>query len=245
MRTIVALLPRSKSTRWARAIPAALVASTAALVLPLTETAAAPGSGAGLADSHSLSLASTSPAPSHYGSSWATPHRPSSCSVPRTDPNTGSGTSTPTGTFPWPPVPAGTNPEVAAATDHTPRQFPPLRPANWSTQGNNWKQTSARTSDLRVAMNPQELCGVMGNSVDTAWQTTTGRPTTVIAVVDSGIEWCSAGIVDKIYLNRDALPLPENAQGRTKPELEHSGVTFSDADPYDLNDSGVFNVAQY
>ena len=36
----------------------------------------------------------------------------------------------------------------------------------------------------------------------------------MIAVTDSGIEWCDPALVDKIYLNRDALPPPENATGR-------------------------------
>src|SRR5207302_1135008 len=93
--------------------------------------------------------------------------------------------------------------------------------------------------------NPQELCGVEGNSVDQAWQKTTGRPDTVIAITDSGIEWCNSSVVDKIALNRAALPYPENAHGLTKPQLEAQGVRFTDADPYDLADSGIVNVEQY
>jgi hypothetical protein len=137
------------------------------------------------------------------------------------------------------------NPERYAANDHTRVETPPETPTNWDIDGNNWKLTSQRTSDTAVASNPQELCGVEGNSDDLAWQTTTGRPTTVIAVLDSGIEWCALGIVDKIALNRTALPLPENAAGETKPALESKGERFLDKDPYDLDDSGVFNAAQY
>ncbi|MHB1487757.1 MAG: S8 family serine peptidase [Acidimicrobiales bacterium] len=147
--------------------------------------------------------------------------------------------------MPWPSAPAGVNPENYPAYDHTPNQFPPVRPANWAQGGGNWKLTSARSTNQQIDMNPQELCGVRGNGVDTAWPVTTGRPTTVIAITDSGIEWCDPGIVNKIFLNRAALPLPENAQGLTKPELQASGVAFSDKDPYDLLGSGVLNVAQY
>lgn len=150
-----------------------------------------------------------------------------------------------TGTFPWPQPPPGTNPEDYAAYDRTPAQQPPLRPANWDNGGGDVKLTSARTTDTSVSSNPQELCGVEGNSVDQAWQVSTGRPTTVIGVTDSGIEWCDPALVNKIYLNREALPLPENAQGLTKPQLESEGVHFADPDPYDLNNSGVLNVAQY
>jgi hypothetical protein len=141
--------------------------------------------------------------------------------------------------------PAKADPERYALYDHTPVTSPPATPTNWANDGNSWKLTSQRTSDTAVASNPQELCGVEGNSDDLAWQTTTGRPTTVIAVLDSGIEWCDPAIVDKIALNRAALPLPENAAGQTKPELEANGETFRDSDPYDLADSGVFNAAQY
>jgi hypothetical protein len=96
-----------------------------------------------------------------------------------------------------------------------------------------------------LADNPQELCGVEGNSVDTAWQTTAGRPSTVIAVTDSGIEWCDPALVDKIFLNRAALPPPENAQGRSEAQLAAAGQGFDDSDPYDLDGSGIFNVQQY
>ena len=199
------------------------------------------------AQSSTASVTVTNGPKPYVGSPGATPSRPVTCPPLRHDPNTASSgeVATQTGTFPWPPAPAGANPEHYSAYDHTPAMFPPLRPANWANGGNNWKLTSARSPNPQVATNPQELCGVRGNSVDTAWQTTTGRPTTVIAVIDSGIEWCDTGIVNKIFLNRQALPYPENAQGLTKPQLEAQGVNFADSDPYDLNNSGVLNVLQY
>lgn len=178
------------------------------------------------------------------------PQRPASCAptssakatTPKASPrDTASATGIPL----WPAPAATANPEDYALNDHTPVETPPETPTNWDNDGNDWKLTSERTSDTAVASNPQELCGVEGNSNDLAWQTTTGRPTTVIAVLDSGIEWCDTAIVDKIALNRAALPLPENAAGMTKPELEAQGQGFLDSDPYDLDDSGVFNVAQY
>ncbi len=171
--------------------------------------------------------------------------RPASCPPRTTDPNIGSGTAAQTGRFPWPTAPVGTS-EASWITDpHTPRTTIPERPANWSVDGGNVKLTSARSSDPELANSPQELCGVEGNSVDTAWQTTTGRPSTVIAVTDSGIEWCDPALVDKIYLNRDALPAPENAQGKTKAQLEAEEQHFADTDPYDIDGSGILNVEQY
>jgi hypothetical protein len=178
-----------------------------------------------------------------------TPHRPASC-PPETSADTADGPtagqpSTPTGTVPWPPVPAGTNPERAAASDHTPATSPPVRPSNWDDDGGSWKLTSARSTSPVLATNPQELCGVEGSSVDRAWQVSTGSPHTLLAITDSGIEWCDPDIVDKLYLNEAALPLPEDAAGLTKPELEARGQRFTDSDPYDLDDTGVVNVAQY
>jgi hypothetical protein len=150
-----------------------------------------------------------------------------------------------TGSFPWPPVPAGGNPAQAARFDHTPATAPPLRPANWDDQGGDWKLTSARSDNPLLDANPQELCGVEGSSVDEAWQVSTGSPETVLAVTDSGIEWCDPGVVDKLYINPAALPPPENSSGLTKPQLEALGQHFSDPDPYDLTDSGVVDVQQY
>jgi Subtilase family len=171
--------------------------------------------------------------------------RPATCPPPNGDPNTGSGTATQTGEFPWPGAPSGTSELKWLSDPHTPVQAIPERPANWSNGGGNEKLTSARSSVTELSDNPQELCGVEGNSVDAAWEETTGRPSTVIAVTDSGIEWCDPALVDKIFLNRSALPVPENARGETKSQLESAGVGFADSDPYDLNGSGVFNVQQY
>ncbi len=185
-----------------------------------------------------------------------TPHRPATCPplpVP-SDPNTASPgqVGTLTGTVPWPPLSksllakAGGNPATAAALDRTPVQYPPLRPANWSNQGNNWKLTSARSGNPQLYTNPQELCGVRGISADTAWQVTTGSPKTLIAITDSGIEWCDPAVVNKLYINPAALPYPENAAGQTKLDLVPPGTgAFSDSNPYDLNGSGVVNVQQY
>ena len=229
---------------------------TAALAALLAASAAAAAAGAvpGTQPANSASVTAASPAagqPAGAGKGGpsagpGTPSRPSSCPpVPANQGGPDGEPRTQRGTFPWPTPPAGTDPTDYAAYDHTPAQQPPLRPANWGDGGADWKLTSSRTTDPTVDRNPQELCGVEGNSVDLAWQVTTGRPSTVIAVLDSGIEWCSPGVVDKIYINRRAVPLPENAGGLTKPQLAAQGVQFGDADPYDLNDDGVFNVEDF
>ena len=191
------------------------------------------------------SLAAVLPTATLPTSSAVVDSRPKKCPALTTDPNTGSGTATQTGQFPWPPAPVGTSENEWVADPHTPSTAIPERPANWSQGSGDELLTSARSSDTTLSDNPQELCGVEGNSVDTAWETTAGRPSTVIAVTDSGIEWCDPALVDKIFLNRNALPPPENAQGQTKAQLEAAGQTFADTDPYDLDGSGILNVEQY
>ncbi|HWC36754.1 MAG TPA: S8 family serine peptidase [Mycobacteriales bacterium] len=173
-------------------------------------------------------------------------NRPKSCPQTPKDPDTGDHEKvSPLGTFPWPKRPHGVNPTDYLAYDHTKHTRIPTRPANWANGGSPWKLSSTRVGDKTVRDNPQELCGVEGNSVDKAWETTTGRPSTVIAITDSGIEWCQASTADKIYINRADLPPPRDAAGHTKAWLEAHGHRFADSDLYDLNDDGVFNVADY
>lgn len=182
-----------------------------------------------------------------WGSTSVKPHRPASCPPLRGDPNsaTPGQVSSLTGEVPWPPISNEEDPSRAVSFDHTPEVFPPFRPSNWGEGEGSTLLTSARSHYRADWANPQELCGVMGNSVDTAWLYSTGSPTTVIAVVDSGIEWCDPALVNKIYLNKAALPLPEDMYGLTKPQAEALGERIPGKDPYDLNGTGVFNVAQY
>ncbi len=230
--------PRARRAHLGRASLSLVLASAALLaVVSGSNTATA------VTDS-TVTAASTSPAPPVP----ADTSRPAGCPASNGDPNTANdgAAQSATGSVPWPPVPAGVAPEDYAAYLHTaPVGGRPERPANWANGGGDWKLTSARSTSAQVSENPQELCGVKGNSVDTAWETTTGRPDTVIAITDSGIEWCDTPVVDKVHLNEGALPYPENAQGLTKPQLEAAGQSFADSDPYDLDGSGVVNVAQY
>ena len=101
----------------------------------------------------------------------------------------------------------------------------------------------------------QELGGVIGPSVDKAWDVSTGRPDVHIAVLDSGIKWHSyddmVQLRNKVALNWAELPPPEVAAG-TSPcgavTLPSRSVKL--ASPgfpacYDLNHDGVFNLADY
>lgn len=221
------------------------------LALALAALAAEVAPPVGAASTSSSGAATLPPAPVWPTAAGAVPSRPASCppltaaaeATSAASPPAASGPSSPTGAALWPSPAAGADPEDYAA-EHT-GAGAPTHPTNWATDGNDWKLAAGRSTDPAVSANPQELCGVQGNSVDTAWQVTTGRPTTVVAVLDSGIDWCDPGTVEKIALNRRALPPPQDAGGRTKAQLERAGAHFADRDPYDLDGSGVLDVAQY
>jgi hypothetical protein len=96
--------------------------------------------------------------------------------------------------------------------------------------------------DPTVENDPQELYGVKGAGTNRAWEVTTGRPDTVISVLDSGIEWETPELVNKVELNRLELPPPcrsgtpvgvcDNRYGE-KPSR------------YDANHDGVLSVSDY
>jgi hypothetical protein len=101
-----------------------------------------------------------------------------------------------------------------------------------------------------VNADPRELGGVRGASlvdrdpsVETAWQTTTGRPDVTIAVLDSGIEWNDLGAMrdlrTKTRLNRGELEPPLRDRGAAS---EPGVDCASYADGWDASGDGVFNV---
>ncbi len=104
-----------------------------------------------------------------------------------------------------------------------------------------------------VNADPRELGGVRGAklvdrdpSVETAWQTTTGRPDVTIAVLDSGIKWNDLGAMKdlrgKTRLSKGELEPPL----RDRSEPSEPGVDCASyADGWDANGDGVFNVLDY
>ena len=118
---------------------------------------------------------------------------------------------------------------------------------------NDWHMTSK--TDPLTPPTAQELGGVMGPSVDKAWDVTTGRPDIHVAVLDSGIMWDDGSAMNdlrrKIALNWAELPPPERADGTStcdgvtlpsrKTRLDSPGFPRC----YDLNGDGVFNIDDY
>src|SRR4051812_10942325 len=123
--------------------------------------------------------------------------------------------------FPYPAC-VGCVPTDYKSYMHTPTGGSPVLP-------NEVGQYDFRTSSLvdpSIPNTPEELNGVAGMSIDTAWQLTTGRPDVLVAHLDSGIRYDNDN-VRKAALNAGELPKPEG-----------SAV-------YDRNGDGVFNIEDY
>ena len=92
--------------------------------------------------------------------------------------------------------------------------------------------------DPVTANNPQELFGVKGPGTNHAWELTTGRPDTLITVMDSGILWNTPELANKVHLNLGELPIPCTAATCT-------ATRGSTLQAYDVNHDGVLNVQDY
>jgi hypothetical protein len=118
---------------------------------------------------------------------------------------------------------------------------------------NDWHRSGKRDPQLTSA---QELGGVIGPTVDKAWDVSTGRPDIHIAVLDSGIMWDDAGAMrevrNKVALNWAELPPPEidAAHHTSCARVVLPSRTRKLASPgfptcYDRDHNGVFNVDDY
>jgi hypothetical protein len=84
--------------------------------------------------------------------------------------------------------------------------------------------------------------GASGMSIDRAWTHTVGHPDVRIAVLDSGIEWDAADLV-----NQAALNLGELGRDEARPR-DRAGQACGGTGPlagYDCNADGVFDVSDY
>ncbi len=93
---------------------------------------------------------------------------------------------------------------------------------------------NVRPWQLDETLVPSERASMKGSgmSADVAWTLTPGDPRVLIASLDSGIFWNERDLVNKFWLNRGELPLPEHADGTPCAD-------------YDCNGDGVFNVLDY
>ncbi len=84
----------------------------------------------------------------------------------------------------------------------------------------------------RESIRPAELELGSGVALDRALRTTAGRTDVAIAVLDSGFNWDNHRYINKILLNHDELPLPQDA----------GGIEFSD---HDRDGNGIVNIQDY
>ena len=149
---------------------------------------------------------------------------------------------------PWGDCSSGANPGDAADND---RGLPESFDCKDSWKDTNYApRPGDRDFDPLVASNPAEMGGVKGARVSQAWEVTTGRPDTIVAVMDSGIKWDGRdsvtgnlsegeindlnGLRKKFYLNPGELPQPGPA-----------GCAEPGFGGYDRNCDGMFNVVDY
>ena len=135
---------------------------------------------------------------------------------------------------------------LAFASTHARAAWPPAPGADMKDKANWPNDYSGRWNYLsyfadRPAGSPtlddaDLKLGAQGMSVDKAWTYTIGRDDTKIAVIDSGIKWDEADIVNKVALNAAEL-------AKFKPN--NAGVACTGLDGYDCNGDGRFDVSDY
>ncbi|HSQ65280.1 MAG TPA: FG-GAP-like repeat-containing protein [Polyangiaceae bacterium] len=119
----------------------------------------------------------------------------------------------------------------------------------YADRWNYWSFLPKQDQGTQPYLGADLALGASGMSIDKAWALLAsldgkamenGRQDVRIAVLDSGIEWDSSDIVNKVALNRAELAnhKPQNAQGQA------CGGTGALAG-YDCNGDGVFNVVDY
>ena len=95
-----------------------------------------------------------------------------------------------------------------------------------------WTMLSYIPEQSRETVREAELPLGSGNNVDQAWRLSTGRFDTLLAVMDTGVDWGRNDLRKKYYLNEQELPIPQ----------DENGVEY---EQHDANNDGIFNVEDY
>ncbi len=135
----------------------------------------------------------------------------------------------------WPP------PETATASDLA-------DPANWPNDPGygyskdskgQWNYYSFMpTQSGSNTLRPEEKAS--GMSIDLAWRWTQGDDAVRIAVMDSGIKWDEADLIERAWLNPGEL----NTHKPTKADSSPCGG-MGELAGFDCNDDGIFTVSDY
>jgi len=129
---------------------------------------------------------------------------------------------------------------AAGVANHARASWPPAAnanmsdPANWPNDySGDWAYSSSLPN--RSLLSADTSLGAAGMSIDRSWSLTTGADDTLIAVLDSGIEWEDANLLENVWLNRaelDGIARPRSADGAPCAD-------------YDCNGDGRFTVKDY
>ena len=95
----------------------------------------------------------------------------------------------------------------------------------------DWRLYSWVPEGSEETLRPIEVEMGAGIGADVAWLTHTGRFDQTVAVLDSGILWDHSDLRNKVRLNVDELPQPQNAAGDTL--------------DYDADGNGLVNIQDY
>ncbi|HXA43802.1 MAG TPA: hypothetical protein VNV65_12920 [Candidatus Solibacter sp.] len=126
--------------------------------------------------------------------------------------------------------------------NYNPAERNPTGSATWNDE--QWYLYGCMPSGAPLSQAPDNAAGM---SVDKAWSTySRGRDDIIVSYMEGGVNWrigTSCELKDRAFLNKGELPLPENADGKTRVDLGLPG------DPWDMNQDGiqkgVFNVEDY
>ncbi|MEJ7750392.1 MAG: FG-GAP-like repeat-containing protein [Thermoleophilaceae bacterium] len=110
------------------------------------------------------------------------------------------------------------------------------------TQYTDCSQLDAQGRAANVAAGDPECSQIAGIRADTAWKYSTGDPGTAVAILDTGIEWEDARLIDKVRLHRAELPEPRKDGPRLREGVD---CTKYNGAGFDANGDGAFNVADY
>ncbi len=108
-----------------------------------------------------------------------------------------------------------------------PAEFPADHPPDDPKYKHQWQLLSYLPAGHQGNISPIEAHRGSGMAVDKAWQYHLGDPSTVIAILDSGIIWKKSDFPKYYFLNRGELPLPEESE------------------TFDKNGDGAFSIADY
>lgn len=129
---------------------------------------------------------------------------------------------------------------AVGVANHARAAWPPPANATMSDRSNwpndysgDWSLVSSLPN--RPLLSADTSLGASGMSVDQAWTTTVGRNDTLIAILDSGIQWDDANLLENAWLNRTELG------GAARPRRS-DGSTCEDQD---CNGDGRFTVRDY